>query len=107
MSTQDTSSSPSPDSQEGNVDMPTILGFWEGLSKADKGKFKKLGVAGVLALASIVGSGFVQSAEASGKSPASQTEVGNVSTAVKGDVEKTLNSEKIFGVPGDDMSIPE
>jgi len=29
-----------------------------------------------------------------------------ISTVVKGNVEKTLDSEKIFGVPGDDMSIP-
>jgi len=36
-----------------------------------------------------------------------KAKIENISTTVKSDVEETLGSEKIFGVPGDDMSIPE
>ena len=90
--------------------MPTIRSFWEGLSKEEKSKFKKIGVAGASALALMVAGGVGYALDSSKKSPAPQTEVGHVSTDVKSGVKAVLGSklgaEEIFKDDGADMSIP-
>ncbi len=110
MNTNTPNTPDSPEPQNETVDLPTIRGFWDGLSKAEKSTFKKIGVAGASALAIMVAGGVGSALDSSKKSPAPQTEVGHVSADVKSGVKAALDSGlgagEIFKDGGDDMSIP-